>query len=312
VRFLSFLFLAVSVGALAFAEPAILYYEWYAGPTHLPFEMGKELGIFQKYGIELETLAPGQGGGWLPFQELKAGRGDFGLFQTDMLFYFFAQDKLSPGKDVFLVAPYFDTDPRVLLYRKGENLHLSDLSHVRFGILDPPVVYLTYKNLFSALGLPLEPAFISVWHLEAIAKGITDAGIAWKNDLCYAQSQGMPLEGVELRKYTPWLYYFWIGVSGKTARERPDLVRKFLAATREAITYVVGHPEEAIAYAEKHFPEEERGLECTVSYLTEVQWKPLLGRFPGYDEDRFLQTLRYFCFAFEVGPFAPADLVFKP
>jgi len=310
VRFLVLLLVA-SMAVPAFAEPAVLYYEWYAGPTHLPFEMGKELGIFQKYDIELETRAPGQGGGWLPFQELKAGRGDFGLLQIDMLFLFFAERKLAIGRDVFLVTPYFYADPRVLLFRQGENVDLLDLSHVRWGVQDPPVDFLMYRNLFSILGLSPEPETISAWHLEAIANRITDAGFAWKNDLCYAEQAGLPLDGVELRQYMPWLYYFWIGVSERTARTKPDLVTRFLTATREAIRYVVEHPKEAIAYAKAHFPEEGYGLACTVHYLTEVQWTPLLKLFPDYDEERYLQTLRYCCFAFEVGPFDPENLVFR-
>jgi ABC-type nitrate/sulfonate/bicarbonate transport system substrate-binding protein len=134
---------------------------------------------------------------------------------------------------------------------------------------------------YGSYGLPLEPPVIAGLMLcdgadfskvEFVDAGF-DAYAALRNkqvdfiwiflawDGINAELQGVQLNTIPLYGSCIPDYYTPVIIAGeKTIAERPDVVRRFMAATSQGYEYAIAHPEEAAAILLKHAPESDSEL----------------------------------------------------
>jgi ABC-type nitrate/sulfonate/bicarbonate transport system substrate-binding protein len=136
---------------------------------------------------------------------------------------------------------------------------------------------------YGAFGLPIEKQVLNalmacdggnVDKVEFVDVGSTDFFVATQRDVDFAwifrgwtgieaELRGVPLNYVALQDWTQCVpdYYTPVLITGeKTIAEKPDLVRKFVAATSRGYQSTIEKPEEAAAILVKYAPESSAEL----------------------------------------------------
>lgn len=291
-------FALLTAGFLCFLgtsyDRVVFMYEWFPCTQHIIFEAAKELGIYQKYGLIVETKAAGFEGVSQTLLALITGAADLALSTFLDAFYYDAFSFHFIGDTVVFVTPTLDGSPYVLITL--EPLTWWELGGKR-GRAHDPAIFIT-SRLLSIFGMPLAMEPTMSWGLFSLLAGETDVTSCYLTDIAFWEAEGHHVHFLPLDKIIPH-DDLWILGRRDFVENRPDVLRRFLIATQEALEYVLQNPEYAITLNVRiQEGATFEGARRAYGYL-EPLWKKRSGQLFTLPIDKTKQALRLISWIFE-------------
>ncbi|MDS1030902.1 ABC transporter substrate-binding protein [Bacillota bacterium LX-D] len=221
----------------------------YNGTCEAPLYVGVENGIFKKYGLDVtlvninaETLKEGLASGKIDGAQISPG-----LFKA-----------IEQGMDIKLTNGIHTGCIQGVVAKNSPIQGVKDLKGKKVGIDSiggVPMVLLSI-DLGKA---GIDPKKDVDWRVypqvqlqQALEKGEIDAFVAWDPYGALAISGGKARKIFGNTNKQPGVkdnYCCYTGVSGKLAKEKPEVAKKITAAWAEATQWVQEHPQEAAKIA---------------------------------------------------------------
>jgi signal transduction histidine kinase len=220
-------------------EPVKLQLNWLHQFEFAGFYAAVEKGFYREAGLEVTII---EGGPQIDSTAVvAAGAADFGVGSSSVLI------ERSRGRDLVVLGVIFQHSPAVLLALADSGINsLKDLAGKR--LMDSPnaadVVAMLKRAGVDYAALPKVPHHGDP---RALIAGEADAMIAYgTNEPFVLGEMGVPYKLFSARSSGIDFYGNNIFGSGKTVRQRPEMVRAFRAATFRGWQYALDHPDEII------------------------------------------------------------------
>ncbi len=251
--------LAFAAGPAHAEDKVSLRLNWLVYGFHMPFQLGIERGIYKRHGIEL-TVGDGQGSG-RAVQVVAAGSDTFGL---------------SDGASI--IAGATKGAPVVAIMGIMNRSPFAVIARVDSGVTDfPSLAGKTIAATTGEAGLVIFPALLSAnkmapdavkfLRIDGAAKLVAVLENRVPAMLGGLENQTLILEQKNLKVVT--LGYADNGVNTEglaihttrdTLRDKPDMVRRFILATRESFEAAMADPAATIAAGLKAKPDLDGAL----------------------------------------------------
>jgi NitT/TauT family transport system substrate-binding protein len=204
-------------------------------------------GYFSSAGLEVDVV-PGQGtGGNLKL--LQSGQADFAVLDITAALIEYAKGQY---KDFTVVSAIQQNNLACLMALEGTGVNSpKDLAGKKVGYVPGGVVRTLFDGYAKLAGVDgstvqwvniaaqAQPAALAAGQVQAITQFVV--GQPQVENV----AKGRKAVVLPYSDYLKDLYGNGLGVSRKTAREKPDLVKKFNEAMLEGLQYVIEHPDEA-------------------------------------------------------------------
>src|SRR5437588_383202 len=242
--------LAVARGATA-AETITFGTDWKAEAEHGGYYQAVATGIYRQHGLDV-TLR--QGGPQVNHaQLLAAGRLDFNLAPNSFIPLNFVQENIP----LVAVAAIFQKDPSVLIGHPGQgNDSLAALKGkpIMIGSDMRITIWVFLKSKFGYTDDQIRPYTFSVAPFLADPKAIQEGYLT--SEPFIIEKEGVKPIVMLLADAEYSSYGALIGTSQKLARDKPDLVQRFIDASIEGwYSYLNGDPAPANALIKRDNPE---------------------------------------------------------
>lgn len=228
--------------------------DWTANTNHTGLYVAKEKGYYQEQGLEVEILQAGDPG---PSQLIAAGKLDFGVsYQEEVTLA-----RASGVPIVSLAAVIQHNTSGFASLKEANLLRPRDLEGKRYGGWGSPAEHAVVEAVMKKDGGdPEKVEFIDIGAADffsVIGKSVDFTWIFQGWDGIQAELKKIPLNIIMLKDFDEALDYYTpvIITSEQMINEKPDFVRKFLAATSQGYEYAIAHPDEAAAILLKYAPE---------------------------------------------------------
>jgi len=202
--------------------PVILQTDWYAQPEHAGFYQAQELGFYEEAGFDV-TIRPGANMTNVP-QMVATKRVQFAVGTSDNLLM-----AVSRGIPLAAVFPYFQHDPQCVMVHKESGI--TDLKQLdgKTVMIGPGTGYVQYMQKTLGIRLQIVPLDYSLTRFLANKAFIQQCFLT--NEPFYAQKNGVNAHTIPLSTsgFDP---YRLIYTNGDYAKDNPELVEKFVEATR--------------------------------------------------------------------------------
>ena len=234
---------AVVAGAASGSDKMTLILDWFINPDHGPIVIADELGYFEKFGLEVEIIAPADPSD--PPKLVAAGKADLAVSYQPQLHL-----QVHEGLPLIRVGTLVATPLNCLLVLDdGPVQSIADLKGKKLGYSVAGVEEVLVEAILAQHGLTVDDVeLINVnWALSpSLMSGQVDAVIgAYRN----FELNQMKIEEVPGR-------CFYIEEEGVPSHDEliyvantdsldADLITRFLAATELATQFIVNHPEES-------------------------------------------------------------------
>ena len=234
---------AVVAGAASGSDKMTLILDWFINPDHGPIVIADELGYFEKFGLEVEIIAPADPSD--PPKLVAAGKADLAVSYQPQLHL-----QVHEGLPLIRVGTLVATPLNCLLVLDdGPVQSIADLKGRKLGYSVAGVEEVLVEAILAQHGLTVDDVeLINVnWALSpSLMSGQVDAVIgAYRN----FELNQMKIEEVPGR-------CFYIEEEGVPSHDEliyvantdsldADLITRFLAATELATQFIVNHPEES-------------------------------------------------------------------
>jgi two-component system sensor histidine kinase/response regulator len=226
------------VGPRAAPEKLRLQLKWRHQFQFAGYYAAIEKGYFSEEGLEV-SLVEGRPG-VIPATVLTRGEAEFAVDSPGVML------QRQQGLPVVVIAAIFQHSPTIVLSRKDSGISSPhDLRGKRIMVevgTDPEFLSMQANEGMGPESFTLVP---HSWKLDDLISGRVDAQTAYVTD----QPQEMLKRGVAPGVIRPFHYSvdFYgdcLVTSEKLARERPELVERFLRATRRGWRHAMAHPRE--------------------------------------------------------------------
>lgn len=223
-------------------------FSWFHTAEFAGFYVADQKGYYAEENLDV-TLVPG-GPTVDPVEEVVSGQADFGTVAGDHII----RAQLA-GQDVVAVASIFQHSPLVVMTLADSGIQNPyDLIGKTVGVISP-AMDTTWDIQFLAMldRLDIDPAEISFVTNESF-HGADDllsdrmdaaSGYFWTNEPVQAQLEGHDVVSLFYSDYGVEIYANAIFTTDSFIQEQPDLVERFVRATRKGYQYALEHPEEA-------------------------------------------------------------------
>ncbi|KZY31349.1 ABC transporter ATP-binding protein [Roseovarius sp. HI0049] len=234
---------------LLLAQPALaqdkltVALDWFVNPDHGPIIIAQETGIFAEHGLEVEIVAPADPAD--PPKMAASGQADIAISYQPQLHL-----QVAEGLPLKAIGTLVATPLNCLLVRADGPIEtLADLKGRKVGFSVAGVEEALLSAMLKPAGLGMaDIELVNVnWSLSpSLMSGQVDAVIgAFRN----FELNQMEIEGVEGRCFYPEEegvppYDELIYVANPEHVDEAAAAR-FLAATEEAVQYIVNHPQES-------------------------------------------------------------------
>ena len=235
--------------------------DWAPNTNHTGLYVARDMGWYREQGLEVEIVQPGQGG--TPAPLVAAGKADFGIsFQEEVTN---ARAADVPVVSIAAIVQH-NTSAFISLRPKGI-ARPRDLERRNYGSFGLPIERQVLQGLMACDGGDVSRvAFVDIGSSDPLMAIQRDLDVVWIYEGwegIEAQRRGLD---VQLIRFSDWFdclpdYYTPVLIaSEETLQKRPDMVRRFLAATSRGYRYAIEHPQEAAEILIKAAPENDPEL----------------------------------------------------
>jgi putative hydroxymethylpyrimidine transport system substrate-binding protein len=251
--------------------------DWFPWSNHSGLYIAREKGYFAQEGLEVTIYTPDDPATVLA--TVGAGRDDFGLsYQTEVLL---AREKGVPAVSIAALVQHPLNSvmalkasgiqrPRDLVGKKvGSPGIPTDAPLLRSmlkadGLTDAQVEA-SLKSTVN-VGFDLVPALISK-RVDAIV------GAYWVHESISAENQGFPVNIMRMEQWgVPDFYEIVLVTSDKLAKEKPELVQRFIRAALRGYRDAVADPQAAVDVLKRGAPEIDEKIERPGVKLLAPMW----------------------------------------
>lgn len=212
---------------------------WFPEAEHAGWYDAEAAGLYKAAGLDVKLLPGGPGAPVL--QQVATGRVDFGVSNADEVLIARAQ-----GVPVVAVLAPIQTSPRVIMVHEESGIRkLSDISNMTLAI-EPQAPFANFmKRKLPLKGVRFVPyggsvaPFVADKRFAQQAYGISEPFVAEQKG---AKPVNLYVSDLGYNPYTSVLV-----VSEKTLKERPDLVKKMVKASRDGWARYLKDPKPADA-----------------------------------------------------------------
>ena len=260
VRIATMMLVLTSLASCA-AKPtrAILSLDWVPNTNHTGFYVALEKGWYEEEGIDLEIQIPSDPAAAL--KQVAYGNTEFGVsFQEEVTI---ARSNDIPVVSLAAIIQH-NTSAFASLAETGIQ-RAKDVEGTRYASYGLPIERPILGHLMACDGGDIEEVeFIDVG-FEAfpalIGKRVDLAWIFMAWDGVQAEIMGVELNLLPLYGSCVPDYYTPLIIAGETTIEnKPDLIRRFMAATVRGYEYAIAHPEESVKILLRASPETDPEL----------------------------------------------------
>ncbi len=228
---------------------------WYHTVEFAGFYAAVQQGYYQAENISV-TLRAGAFD-ILPWEEVVAGRADFGIAGGDSLAI-----ARSEGKPLQAVAVIFRRNPVVFIALTESGIRTpKDMVGKRIGVIsqnldntnDIQLMAMLQKMGVQREDVTLVP--IEDYSLASLTSGQMDVYSGFStNEAVDAQIRNLPVNLIFPEDYGVVIYGNVLFATERLLQENPDLAVRFLRATFKGYRYAIEHPDEVAALAVKYDP----------------------------------------------------------
>lgn len=242
----------LTAGSATAAEKLTVMLEWFINPDHAPIVVAKELGLFEKAGLDVELVPPADPSS-VP-RLVAAGQADIGVHYQPNLYLDHAA-----GLPLVRIGTLVETPLNtVTVLDDGPIRSLADLKGKKIGFSVSGFEDAMLGRMLAAAGLTkddVELVNVNFALSPSLIAGKVDATIGGFRNFELTQ---MRLEGQEGRSFFPEehgvpVYDELIFVSNK-ARLADKRLPLFLAAVEQGAIFLTNHPDEAWKLFVKAYP----------------------------------------------------------
>jgi ABC-type nitrate/sulfonate/bicarbonate transport system substrate-binding protein len=236
--------------------------DWAPNTNHTGLYVALDRGWYREQGLEVEIIQPGQGG--TPVQLVATDKADLCIsFQEEVT------NARATDIPVVSIAAIIQHNTSALISLKEKGItRPRDLEGKRYGAFGLPIEEQVLSALMECDGAdPSRLEFVNIGSsdpLTAIEQG--DVDVVWIFEGWEGIEAGRRGLSVNLLRLSDWPnclpdYYTPVLVTSEsTISKRPDLVRRFLAATARGYRYAIEHPAEAAEILIRYAPEADPEL----------------------------------------------------
>ena len=241
------------------ADNVTVQLDWVVRAAHAAFFVGEQKGFFAKEGIDVTAIQKGSGSA-NTLRFVGGGDATFGFADLPTLMNGVAQ-----GIPVTAIAAVNQRSPLAMITIKSSHklTKPSDLKGLNIGV-DPAAgsAYTFLKSFLAANGMSLADIkqstvsppyenYLVLGRVDAIP-GYVDAEVPELEAKTGGPGSLDVLQGAD---YGYVAFGSGLLTSNKLIQTNPGLVRRFVKAYLESLTYVAAHPDEAVAMIVKANPE---------------------------------------------------------
>ena len=236
--------------------PVTVLLDWAPNTNHTGLYVAQDRGYYREQGLDVKIMQPGEGASAEAL--VAAGKVDFAVSFVEWL----VNARLQ-GIPAVSVAAVIQHNTSAFASVKGKNItRPRDFEGKKYGGEGLPMERAILGGLMKADGGDIAKVkFVSVGVSDLLTLLQRDIDIGW---IYYgwegieAQLRGISLNTVMLSDWdraVPDVYSPILITGEKTLRDKPDLVRRFLAATARGYDFAIAHPDEAADILVKMVPE---------------------------------------------------------
>ncbi len=243
----------VLAGEAMAGEKVTFRMNWYWGGIHAPFALAKERGYFEKAGIDVEIL---EGKGSATTVQLVGNKSDmFGWADGVTLAL-----NASKGVPVKAVATILNILPYAVVSLEEKNIRTAkDLEGKSLAITPGDGLTQTFPAVVAANNLNIDK--IKLIHMDpkakipAVTEGRADALLGGADDQAITiEAKGFKVRVLKFSDMGATSVGFSILAHQDTIREKPDLVRRVVAASIKGFEDALKDPDAAVAAVKKIAP----------------------------------------------------------
>lgn len=270
-------------GAPSFAQEKVtVLLDWFINPDHAPLLVAKQIGAFEKRGLDIEIVQPSDPS--MPPRLLGAGQGDIAISYQPQL-YMLAEEELP----VTRVATLVDSPLNVLAAIEGKGIEtIADLKGKKIGYSVSGVEEATLAAMLQSGGLSLDDVEMVNVNFQLVASLLAD-----RVDAVIGGYRNFEATEIRQQGYEPKMFlieehgvpmYDELIVLARKGEENSEMVKSFVAALKEGTAYLLEHPDETWEQFRVDYPDLD-------NELNKVAWEDTLPMFatdPGkLDTDRY-------------------------
>jgi NitT/TauT family transport system substrate-binding protein len=246
LRVLTIVALLVSSHAAMAADKAVLMLNWYIYGEHAPFFLGKVKGIYAANGIDLE-IQEGRGSA-ATTQAVAAKTADFGYVDIPTM-----MRAAIKGAPIIATGVLLQTSPMSVMGFEDKNIRKpADIKGKTVAITPADSMTQIWPLFLKKTGLT-ESDFKTVagdgqTKLNAVINGQADLllGYVMDQSMKIKDATGKEVYPIKFADYGINLVSSGIVANTSYVKEHPDVVRRFMKATTEAVEAAVKDPKAAI------------------------------------------------------------------
>jgi putative hydroxymethylpyrimidine transport system substrate-binding protein len=238
-----------------------LILDWFPNADHVPLYVARDLGIFKKYGLDLEFVPPADPND--PLKLVAAGQAAFAVSYEPSVI-----TARSQGLPVKSIGVLIDRPLSCMLYLKKSGIRsAADLRGKRIGYSVESIDLPLMRAVTAYGGLKpgdYTPVNIKFNLTSSLLTGQVDAvmGAFWNYELLEVEREHQPGDYLRLEQSGVPTYNEMVLISSDAfLKANRDMARRFVLAVQEGITYSKAHPQEAFALFAKSNPEAMEDLD---------------------------------------------------
>ncbi|MGI6065502.1 MAG: ABC transporter substrate-binding protein [Bacillota bacterium] len=232
----------------------IVVLDWVPNTNHTGLFVAKDKGFYADQGLDVEIIQPTSGGA---AQLVAAQQADFGVsYQEEVTL---ARTNDIPIKSIAAVIQHNTSG---FASPKDKNITSpKDFAGKKYGGWGSPMEHAMLESLVTKHGVSIntveEVNIGSADFMTSVQKDVDFAWIFYGWDGIRAELQNVPLNIIMIKDEDPALDYYTpvLIASEKTIAEKPEVVKKFLAATTEGYEFAISNPDDSAEILLDNAPE---------------------------------------------------------
>lgn len=241
--------------ALSLAEDVTVILDYVPNTNHTGMYVALQNGYYAEEGLNVRIIEPTEGA---TATLVAVGKGDFGIsYQEEVTMAVASQDPLP----IRAIAAVIQHNTSGFATAQSKNIASpADFEGKTYSSWGGPGEAATIHAVMDSLGADFSKLNIVISDGSGFAALERNVDImwfyeAWDNVKC--QLAGFPIRYMELRQFDKRLDYYTpvLITSDRMIEERPETVRKFLAATSRGYAYAIAHPDESAAILQLYAPD---------------------------------------------------------